>query len=103
MPSTSSSAPLRPGDAGVSTVLTLTLSTDRVGHTFTATSCTSAGGSFTKTWRFTSQELDAALLNEIGAVVADLGQSSLLRAVGIQGTLAVDLLDAAGAIQANSL
>lgn len=103
MPSTSPSTPGHPGDTGVSAVLTLTLSTGRVGHTLTAKSCKSAGGTFVKTWRFTSQELDAALLNEIGAVVADLGQSYLLRAVGIQGTLAVDLLDAAGAIQANQL
>lgn len=103
MPSTPISRPLRPGETGDSTILTLTLSTGRVAHTLTATSCRSAGGTFSKTWRFTSQELDAALLNEFGAVVADLGQSALLRAVGIQGTLAFDLLDAAAALQENSL
>lgn len=103
MPSTPLFTPSRPGDTGVSLVFTLTLSTDKVGHTLTATSCTSAGGRFVKTWRFTSQELDAALLNEIGAVMADLGQSSLLRAIGIQGTLALDLLDAAGSLQENWL
>lgn len=103
MSSTSLSTPGRPGDTGASTVLTLTLSTGRDGHTLTATSCTTVGGRLTKTWRFTSQQLDAALLNEIGAVVADLGQSSLLRAVGIQGTLAMDLLDAAAAIQETCL
>lgn len=103
MPSTSFYAPRPPGDTGASTILTLTLSTGRNGHTLTATSCPGAGGHFTKTWRFTSQQLDAALLNEIGAVVGDLGQSYLLRAVGIQGTLAMDLLDAAGSIQENWL
>lgn len=44
-------------------------------------------------WRFTSTTLSGPLLNEVGATMDSLTLNALLMAVGIQGELALALLD----------
>lgn len=47
-------------------------------------------------WRFTTGTLTAPLLNEIGATMDSLSVAALLMAVGIQGELALALLEPPG-------
>jgi hypothetical protein len=49
-------------------------------------------------WRFTTSTLTAGLLNEFGAVVESLACAALLRSVGVQGELALALLEESGTL-----
>ena len=50
-------------------------------------------------WRFSTHEVTAPLLNELGAMLDSLGVSALLGALGMQLQMAMELEDALGALR----
>jgi hypothetical protein len=95
-PTTSSTGPSQPLP-----LVTWTLETKGENCRLLVTGGPLRGVCETHSWRFTARTLTAALLDEIGAVSSHLAQAGLLSAVGIQGELAYELLEAAGDSQAN--
>lgn len=80
------------------TLLSLALVTRGRETRVTVTARSSAGVQRTETWRFTANSFDAMTLAEICAVTGDLAGTGLLTALGIQGALAFELLEASGVI-----
>lgn len=76
-------------------ILSLVLETKGTEHRLRVIQPSSHGASVAHQWRFTAPTLSAGIVCEVGTVVADLTVTGLLRAVGIQGHLAYELLEAA--------
>jgi len=90
------SAPLP--DGGSPLLLTVTLGKEGPRHVLTVRGVSGPSFALTKTWQWAEGDLSAPLLNEIGAVVEDMTQHALLGVLGVQGSLAFELLQAIEAI-----
>ncbi len=76
-------------------LLSLVLETKGTEHRLRVILPGAHGVSVAHQWRFTAHTLSAGIVHEVGTVMADETVMGLLRAVGIQGELAYELLEAA--------
>ena len=75
--------------------MTLVLETKGTEHRLRVLLPCPQGVSVAHQWRFTASTLSAAVVHEVGTVMADETVMGLLRAVGVQGELAYELREAA--------
>ena len=81
------------GPVGRDLLISVFLETKGINHRLRAYGAPLRGIRKLHEWRFTSSTLSGPLLNEIGATVDSLTLSALLTTCGIQGELALALLD----------